>query len=51
MSKISKIDRPTIDNVYHVSEFVGEIHNSMLQIENKWNANPHYMAGQQKINE
>ena len=34
-----------------MSEFVGEIHESMLNTENKWNANPTYMSIQQKINE
>ena len=34
-----------------MTEFVGEIHENMLQVEDKWNANPSYMGNQQKINE
>ncbi len=50
-NKIGKIDRVTAENVYHVSEFMAEIHESMLETESKWCAQPTYMSNQQKINE
>ena len=50
-SHITKIDKATINNVYHVSEYCGEIHENMLEVEKKWNPDPNYMGNQQKIEE
>lgn len=50
-NKISLIDKSTINNVYHVTEFVTEIQKSMLQTEKKWNPDSSYMSRQDKINE
>ena len=48
---LSKHDRHTLDNVYHVSEFCSEIQQNMLITEKKWQMNPRYMDKQEKINE
>ena len=48
---MQKIDRSTSNNVYHVSEFCGDIHHNMLRVEAKWNPNPTYMSMQAKIDE
>lgn len=50
-NNISKIDRGTLGNVYHVSEFCQEIHSNMLNVEAKWNCDPNYMVMQDKIDE
>lgn len=50
-SQISKHDKPTMNNVYHVSEFCSEIHHNMLKNEKKWNPDYSYMANQYKITE
>jgi hypothetical protein len=50
-AKVSKLDKPTLQNVQHVSEFCSEIHDNMLRSEKKWDSDPTYMAMQIKIDE
>lgn len=50
-SQIPRIDRETVGNVYHVSEFCTDIHQNMLRVEKKWNPDPSYMLQQKKIDE
>ena len=45
------MDRATLGNVYHVSEFCQDIHKNMLRVEKKWNPDPSYMLQQKKIDE
>ena len=48
---VKGVDRSTINNVYHVSEFCSDIHQNMLSHESQWNPNPTYMSRQEKIEE
>lgn len=49
--QISRQDRHTTGNVYHVTEFCNEIHQNMLKNEAKWSPDPMYMCRQTKIDE
>ena len=50
-SQIQRMDRATLGNVYHVSEFCQDIHKNMLRVEKKWNPDPSYMLEQKNIDE
>lgn len=48
---LPKIDRQTIDSVYHVSEFCQSIQQNMLKVEKHWAIDYTYMDYQVKIDE
>jgi G2/mitotic-specific cyclin 1/2 len=48
---LPKVDRLTIDSVYHVSEFCQSIQQNMLKVEKNWAIDYAYMDYQIKIDE
>lgn len=50
-SKVSKIDKATLSNIYHVSLYCKEIQQHMQQTEKFTQPNGFYMRGQRDINE
>lgn len=50
-SAISKVDRTTMTDIYHVSEYCGEIQLHMQQAERETQADPTYMKRQPAVNE
>lgn len=48
---MNRLDRNTLGNVYHVSEFCRAIQASMLSSELKWSVSPNYMSSQDKLTE
>lgn len=50
-SNISKVDRATLADIYHVSEYVGEITAHMQQTERETQPDPSYMKRQPEISE
>lgn len=49
--QLPRCDRNTLDSVFHVSEFCGDILENMLAKENNWAVDYLYMDRQAKINE
>ena len=49
--QIQRIDRSTMDNVYHVSEDCQAIQETMMKHESKWQVDSRYMGNQTKISE
>lgn len=48
---MNRVDKQSMDNIYHVSEFCGDIQDNMLLTEKKWQVEANYMGHQTKLTE
>lgn len=51
LGNIQKIDRVTLSDIYHVSEYCAEIQTNMQQTERETQPDPSYMKRQTQVNE
>lgn len=51
ISCVNKVDRATLSDIYHVSEYCNEIQSHMQQTERETQPDPSYMKRQTQVNE